>query len=116
MKYPKNFDKNFHRILRKEFPDFKSRIEFEKYQLKFYNSARLKLYRNPSYSMKEKMKLLSPEERNAIDYFTGQGFYRSQQDFKRRPNVFDTRESFLIKMHDASNRNWFLKSLTESDL
>ena len=85
-KYPKNFDKNFHRILRKGFPDSKRRIEFEKSQLEFYNSARYKLYRTPTMSMKDKMKLLSPQERDAIHYFTGQGFYRSQQDFRMKPN------------------------------
>jgi len=110
-KYPRNFDKNFHRILRKGFPDSKTRIEFEKSQLEFYNSARLKLYRTPALSIKDKMKLLSPQERDAINYFTGQGFYHSQQDFRMEPNIFDTRESFLIKMHDESNRNRFLKSL-----
>jgi hypothetical protein len=114
-KYPRNFDKNFHRILRKGFPDSKRRIEFEKSQLEFYNSARLKLYITPTFSIKDKMKLLSPQERDAINYFTGQGFYRSQQDFRTEPNIFDTRESFLIKMHDESNRNRFLKSLKESD-
>lgn len=114
-KYPRNFDTNFHRILRKGFPDSKRRIEFEKSQLKFYNSARLKLYRTPTFRIKDKMKLLSPPERDAINYFTGQGFYRSQQDFRTEPNIFDTRESFLIKMHDESNRNRFLKSLKESD-
>ena len=87
----------------------------EKSQLEFYNSARLKLYRTPTLSIKDKMKLLSPQERDAINYFTGQGFYRSEQDFRTKPNIFDTRESFLIKMHDESNRNWFLKSLKESD-
>ena len=114
-KYPRNFDKNFHRILRKGFPDSKRRIEFEKYQLEFYNSARSKLYRTPTLSMKDKMKLLSPQEHDAINYFTGQGFYRSQQDFRMELNIFDTRESFLIKMHNESNRNRFLKSLKESD-
>ena len=114
-KYPRNFDKNFHRILRKRFPDFKRRIEFEKSQLEFYNSARLKLYGTPTLSMKDKIRFLSPQERDAINYFTGQGFYRSQQDFRTKPNIFDTRESFLIKMHDESNRNRFLKSLKESD-
>ena len=114
-KYPRNFDKNFHKILRKGFPDSKRRIEFEKYQLEFYNSARSKLYRTPTLSMKDKMRLLSPEEHDAINYFTGQGFYRSQQDFRTEPNIFDTRESFLIKMHNESNRNRFLKSLKESN-
>ena len=106
-KYPKNFDKNFHRILRKGFPDSERRIEFEKSQLEFYNSARCKLHRAPIMSMENKMKLLSPQERDAINYFTGQGFYRSQQDFRTKPNIFDTRESFLIKMDDESNRNDF---------
>lgn len=114
-KYPSNFDKNFHQILRKGFPDSKRRIEFEKSQLEFYNSARSKLYRAPTLSMKDKMRLLSPEEHDAINYFTGQGFYRSQQDFRTESNIFDTRESFLIKMHNESNRNRFLKSLKESD-
>ena len=114
-KYPSNFDRNFHRILRKGFPDSKRRIEFEKYQLEFYNAARLKLYRTPTFSIKDKMELLSPEERDAINYFKGLGFYRSKQDFRTKPNIFDSRESFLIKMHDESNRNWFLKSLKESD-
>jgi hypothetical protein len=44
-KYPSNFDKNFHRILQKGFPDSKRRVEFEESQRKFYNSARSKLYR-----------------------------------------------------------------------
>ena len=114
-KYPSNFDKNFHKILRKGFPDSKRRIQFEKSQLEFYNSARSKLYRVPTLSMKDKIRLLSPEEHDAINYFTGQGFYRSQQDFRTEPNIFDTRESFLIKMHNESNRNRFLKSLKESN-
>ena len=66
-------------------------------------------------SMKDKIRLLSPEEHDAINYFINQGFYRYQQDFRTEPNIFDTRESFLIKMHNESNRNRFLKSLKESD-
>jgi len=114
-KYPSNFDKNFHKILRKGFPDSKRRVEFEKSKLEFYNSARSKLDRAPTLSMNDKMRLLSPEEHDAINYFTGQGFYRSQQDFRTERNIFDTRESFLIKMHNESNRNRFLKSLKESN-
>jgi hypothetical protein len=114
-KYPSNFDKNFHRILQKGFPDSKRRVEFEESQCKFYNSARSKLYRTPALTMQDRNKLLSPEEQDAINYFTGQAFYRSQQDFRTKPNMFDIRESFLLKMHDESNRNPFLKSLQESD-
>jgi hypothetical protein len=60
-KYSSNFDKNFHQILRKGFLDSKRRIEFKKYQLEFYNSARSKLYRAPTLNMKDKMRLLSSE-------------------------------------------------------
>ena len=63
--------------------------------------------------MKDKIKLLYPEEHDAINYFTGQGFYHSEQDFNTKQNVFDTRESFLMKMHNESNKNQFLKSLKE---
>jgi hypothetical protein len=73
-KYPNNFDKNFHRILQKGFPDSERRLEFEESQRKFYNSARSKLYRTPTLTMQDKKKLLSPEEQDAINYFTGQVF------------------------------------------
>ena len=112
-KYPRNFDKNFHRIVIKEFSNSKKRIEFEKSQLEFYNSARSKLYRAPNLSMKDKMKLLSPQEHQAINYFTGQCFYSSYQHFRTKPNIFYTRESFLINVHDECYRNRFLTALKE---
>lgn len=65
--------------------------------------------------MKNKMRLLSPEEHDVLNYFTRQGFYRLQQDFRTESNIFDTRESFLIKVHNESDRNRFLKSLKGSD-
>ena len=110
-KYPKKFDANFHRILRKGFPDSAARIEFETAQLKLYKSARFKLNTLPLVTTKKKMKTLSPEEKDAIDYVTGKGFYRYQQNLQTKPNKFDTRESFLLKMHDPANRDRFLKSL-----
>lgn len=110
-KYPSNFDRNFHRVLQKGFPDYKKRVEFEEVQRKFYSSARAKLYRRPTLTIQDKYKLLSQEEQDAINYFTGKGSYRYYQDLKTVPNIFDTRESFLLKMHDESNRNRFLKSL-----
>jgi hypothetical protein len=94
-KYPGNLDKNFHRILQKGFPDSKRRVEFEESQRKFYNSARSKLYETPTLTMQDKKKLLSPEEEDAINYFTGQLFYRSQQDFRTKPNMFGS-EIFSI--------------------
>ena len=53
--------------------------------------------------MKKKIKLLFPEKHDAINYFIGHGFYRSQQDFRTKPNVFDSRELFLAKMYHKSN-------------
>ena len=69
-KYPRNFDKNFHRIVIKGFPDSKKRIGFEKSQLEFSKLVRSKLYRAPNLNMKDKMKLLSPQEYQAINYLT----------------------------------------------
>ena len=61
------------------------------------------------------MKVLPLQERDAINYFTDKGFYRSKQDFRTIPNKFDPKESFLIKIHDQANRDRFLKSLKESN-
>ena len=58
--------------------------------------------------MEDRKKLLSPEEQDTLNYFTGRGFYLSLQDFRREPNLFDTRGSFLLKMHNESFRNRFL--------
>lgn len=110
-KYSKNFDRNFHRILKKGFPDCENRVKFEQSQIEFYNSARLKLNKASGFFMKNKADLLTAQELDAINYFQGKGFYRLQQNFKTKFNVFDSRESLLIKMHDESHRNSFLKSL-----
>lgn len=50
------------------------------------------------------------DEQDAIDYFSGSGFYRREQDPTVKPNIFDNRQSFLIKMHDKEMRMNFLKS------
>lgn len=42
----------------------------------------------------------SKVEQDAIDYFSGRGFYKKHQDPSTKPNIFDTRQSFLIKMHN----------------
>lgn len=61
--------------------------------------------------MQDKYKLLSPEEKDEINYFTGKGLYRYYQDLKTNANIFDTKESFLLKIDDKSNRDRFLNSL-----
>lgn len=91
-KYPRNFDKNFDRIIIiKGFPDSKKRIKFDKSELEFYNSARLKLYRVLTLNMKDKITLLSSQKHDTINYVTGQGFYRFKQDFRTESNMFTTR-------------------------
>ena len=53
------------------------------------------------------------EELDAISYFKGTGFYAKQQDPKMKPNIFDTRQTFLLKMHDETVRREFLKSFNK---
>ena len=109
-KKPKNFDANFHRILRKGFPDWERRIEYEQRQRKLYESAQKKLKMSP-IGISSSDKFFSPEEKDAIAYFQGRGFYADCQRLEERPNVFDTRETFLLKMHNPKMRENFLNGL-----
>ena len=106
-KKPKNFDANFHRILQKGFPDWERRIEYEQRQRELYESAQKKLKMSP-IGISSSDKLFSPEEKDAIAYFQGTGFYADCQRLEERPNVFDTRETFLLKMHNPEMRENFL--------
>lgn len=109
-KKPKNFDANFHRILQKGFPDWERRIEYEQRQRKLYESAQKKL-KISTIGISSSDKLFSPEEKDAIAYFQGTGFYADCQRLEERPNVFDTRETFLLKMHNPKMRENFLNGL-----
>lgn len=53
---------------------------------------------------------LTDQEQDAIDYFPGRNFYKEQQDLRKNPNIFDSRQSFLFKMHNKEMRDNFLKS------
>jgi hypothetical protein len=55
------------------------------------------------------------EEQDAINYFHGTGIYAQYQDPETKPNTFDTRQSFLLKMHDPILRRNFLNSLNSLD-
>ena len=57
----------------------------------------------------------SKEELDAMDYFNGTGFYHEEQDPTRKPNIFDTRQTFLLKMHDDKSRNDFLNSFNSKN-
>ena len=50
------------------------------------------------------------EEQDAVDYFHGTSIYAKFQDIKTKPNIFDTRQSFLRKMHDPITLDNFLGS------
>ena len=104
---PKNFDANFHRILQWE-----RRIEYEKNQRDLYESAQKKLKMSPiGISSSEKLsELFSPEEKDAIAYFQGTEFYAYCQKLEERPNIFDTRETFLLNMHNSEMRENFLNA------
>jgi hypothetical protein len=107
----KNFDPTFHRLLKQAFPDWKGRMDYQKKQEEFYKSAmrkreeieRVRALRNTPYYTKEEL--------DAIDYFHETGIYAIFQDPKTKPNIFDTRKTFLLKMHDDELRNEFLNSL-----
>jgi len=64
---------------------------------------RLRLLYNKSFYTREEL--------DAMDYFHGTGFYKQYQHPKQKPNIFDTRQTFLIKMHNPVLRNNFLNSL-----
>lgn len=53
------------------------------------------------------------DELDAIAYFEGTGFYQKYQDpkLKPNPNIFETRQTYLLKMHDPIVRRNFLNSL-----
>ena len=65
--------------------------------------------------MIDKKSYYTKEELDAMDYFHGTGFYQKQQDPEVKPNIFDTRQSFLLKMHDPVLRNNFLNSFNSKD-
>ena len=60
--------------------------------------------------MADDLNFYSEKELDAINYFEGKGFYARYQDSSVAPNIYDTRQSFLLKMHDISSREKFLQS------
>lgn len=106
----KKFNIVFHRRLEKYFPDFNERIAYQKKQEKFYKSSQKKRGELKKLRIKERPNFYSKEELDAISYFQGTGIYEQYQDPKLKPNLLDTRQTFLLKMHDPVLRNNFLNS------
>ena len=100
------------KILRKYFPDFPERVEYQNRRLEFLQSSKKKLREADRLRLSEdfKSKMLTEDEKDALNYFGGTGFYKYHQDLNTPPNRFDTRETFLNKMQDSEMRNNFLKA------
>ncbi len=112
----KKIDPTFHRKLEQHFPDWDDRIAYQQKQEKFYKSAIRKKREIRRLRLQESDDLYTKEELDAINYFQGTGdFYRKRQDPKLKPNIFDTRQSFLVKMHDPILRKNFLNSFNRQN-
>jgi len=107
----KKFDLDFHRQLGQYFPDWAERMDYQKKQEKFFKSAMRKKREMIRLRMKEEPKFYTKEELDAMNYFQGNGIYAKYQDKREKYNIFDTRQSFLLKMHDDKLRNDFLNNL-----
>lgn len=111
----KKFDLAFHHRLEQHFPDWEARIDYQKKQEELYKSARKKKYEIKRLRMLDSNRYYTKEELDAIAYFEGTDNYAEYQDLKTRPNIFDTRQSFLLKMHDDNMRNQFLEAYNRKD-
>ena len=109
------FDLVLHARLMKTFPDWEARMNYQKKQEEFYKLAIKKETQLKRLRIKDTSGFYRKEEVDAINYFHGKGFYAKEQDPSVKPNIFDTRQSFLIKMHNPVMRKNFLKSLTSID-
>ncbi len=111
----KKFNLALHQRMEKTFPDWEERMVYQKKQEKFYKSAmakerevkrlRIRIKKNPNPYTKEEL--------NAIEYFHGIGIFAEYQDPRLKPNIFDTRQTFLFKMHDPLARKNFINSFNE---
>ena len=110
LKNKKRISLSFHRRLEQHFPDWNERMAYQQRQEKFYESAMRKKRQIKKLRIQEISKLYTKDELNAISYFQGTGFYIKHQAPKVKPNIFDTRQSFLLKMHDPILRENFLNS------
>jgi hypothetical protein len=101
-----------HRRLEKFFPDWEGRIAYQKNREKVYKAAMIKR-REVLRLRKKEDSGRTKDEQDAIDYFLGRDFYQTHQDPSVKPNIFDNRQSFLIKMHNKEMRMNFLKSFNK---
>jgi hypothetical protein len=103
-----NFDPTFYRRLKQGFPDWNEQMDYQKKQEKFYKSAMRKRKEIERLRKLDNTRYYTKEELDAIDYCHRTGIYAKSQDPKTKPNIFDTRKNYLLKMHDDKLRDEFL--------
>jgi hypothetical protein len=92
-------DPDFHRRLEKYFPDWEERMTYQKSQTEFYKSA-----------MRKKKEIIKLRMADDLNFYSEKELDARYQDPSVAPNIYDTRQSFLLKMHDISSREKFLQS------
>lgn len=101
---------NKREIVRKHFPDWEERMNYQKKQKKIYRSGLARITEAKRVRM-EKTFQLTKEEQDAFDYLNGKNFYKEYQSIETPPNIYDTRWSFLLKIEkNKAMRENFLKS------
>ncbi len=108
-KKQKKYSIVFHYQLEQHFPNWNPRMDYQKKQEELYKSAMQKRRETLRARLEENFNR-TREEQDAINYFHETGIYAKYQDPETRPNIFDTRQSFLLKMHDREMRGNFLNS------
>ena len=106
---PKNFRYKTHLDLLDNFPDWEERVNYQAKQYKFYRQAQIKLQQIP-FTVINREQYLTYQEQQSLHYFCGTEDFETWQHYTTEPNVFDTRQSFIIKMQDEEMRDNFLNS------
>ncbi len=95
-------------IKAKFFPDLVERRDYQRKQAKLFISANRKLSELKRLRILNPNQYLTSEEKDALNYFSGQGFYKDRQAIQTPPNVYDTRQTFLKKMENNEVQREFL--------
>jgi hypothetical protein len=109
------YDPAYHRRLEKEFPDWPERIAYQEKQKRLYDSAMRKEREASKLRLRNKQFAWTLEEKDALDYIKGTGPYAYYQDPSTPPNIFDRRQTFLLKMHDLTAQEKFLNSFNRQN-
>jgi len=78
-------------MLRKHFPDWEERMNYQKKQEVFYKSAIKKQIQLKRLRIQDTSSFYTNEEVDSINYFHEKGFYKYYQSLETPPNIFDTR-------------------------